>query len=59
MLLRIIQNKDAVITTLALTNPRLPILTVDEWEEIQQACEVLKPFDEVTVEISGEGYVFF
>ncbi|KAL7393741.1 hypothetical protein ABVT39_015421 [Epinephelus coioides] len=57
MMLRILENKDAVITTLAFTNPRLAILTPDEWEEIKQACEVLKPFEEVTIEISGEGYV--
>ncbi|XP_065810939.1 zinc finger BED domain-containing protein 4-like [Labrus bergylta] len=57
MLERILQNREAVITTLALTNPRLATLSPEEWEEMQQACNVLKPFEEVTVEISGEGYV--
>ena len=32
---------------------------LQEWEEMQQACDVLKPFEEVTVQISGEGNVFF
>ncbi|KAL7380893.1 hypothetical protein ABVT39_025664 [Epinephelus coioides] len=57
MMLRILENKDTIITTLALTNPRLAVLTPDEWEEMKQACDVLKPCEEVTVEISGEGYV--
>ncbi|KAI4884502.1 hypothetical protein NFI96_023826, partial [Prochilodus magdalenae] len=57
MMLRFLENNDAIITTLALTNPRLAALTPDEWEEMKQACDVLKPFEEVTVEISGEGYV--
>ncbi|KAJ8364987.1 hypothetical protein SKAU_G00138180 [Synaphobranchus kaupii] len=52
-----LENRDAVITTLALTNPRLATLSPDEWEEMEQACNMLKPFEEVTVEISGEGYV--
>ena len=57
MIQSILQSKDAVITTLALTNQRLPT-TPDEWEEMKQACNILKPFEEVTVEISGEGYVY-
>ncbi|XP_076855096.1 uncharacterized protein LOC143510017 [Brachyhypopomus gauderio] len=57
MMMRFLENKDAIITTLALTNPRLAALTPDEWEEMKQACDVLKPFEEVTVEISGERYV--
>lgn len=57
MVRSILHNKDAVITTLALTNLKLPTLTPEEWEEIKQACDILKPFEEVTVEISGEGYI--
>ncbi|XP_061785007.1 E3 SUMO-protein ligase ZBED1-like [Nerophis lumbriciformis] len=57
MIQSVLKNKDAVITTIALTNPRLPTLTQEEWEELKQAGEVLKPFEEVTVEISGQGYV--
>ncbi|CAL8387676.1 unnamed protein product [Boreogadus saida] len=30
-------------------------LTHDEWAAIEEACEVLQPYEEVTVEISGEG----
>jgi len=57
MLQRFLDNKDAIITTLALVNSRLETLTQDEWKEMEQACEVLKPFEEVTIEISGERYV--
>lgn len=55
MLTRMLENRDAVITTLALTNPRLATLSPDEWEEMEQACNMLKPFEKVTAEISGEG----
>lgn len=57
MLQRFLDNKDAIITTLALVNSRLETLTQDEWKEMEEACEVLKPFEEVTIEISGERYV--
>lgn len=57
MLRRFLDNKDAIITTLALLSAQLEPLTQDEWKEMEEACEVLKPFEEVTVEISGERYV--
>ncbi|KAI4804084.1 hypothetical protein KUCAC02_025726, partial [Chaenocephalus aceratus] len=34
-----------------------PNVTTEEWEEIKEACDVLKPFEEVTVEVSCESYV--
>ncbi|KAI7811793.1 putative zinc finger BED domain-containing protein 1-like [Triplophysa rosa] len=57
MLRRFLDNKDAIITTLVLLSARLETLTQDEWKEMEEASEVLKPFEEVTVEISGESYV--
>lgn len=57
MLRRFLDNKDAIITTLALVNSRLETLTQDVWKEMEEACEVLKPFEEVTIVISGEIYV--
>ncbi|XP_067284076.1 zinc finger BED domain-containing protein 4-like [Pseudorasbora parva] len=57
MLQRFLCNKDAIITVLALVNARLETPTQDEWKEMEEVCEVLKPFEEVTVEISGESYV--
>lgn len=54
---RFLGNKDAIITTLALANAQLETLTQDEWKEIEEACEALRPFGEATVEISGERYV--
>ncbi|XP_030284370.1 zinc finger BED domain-containing protein 1-like [Sparus aurata] len=49
--------KDAIITTLALVNSAMTALTHTEWETIEEACEVLQPFEEVTEEISGESHV--
>jgi hypothetical protein len=59
MLKRFVRLRDAIITTLALVNPAVTTLTHDEWAAIEEACEVLQPYEEVTVEISGEGYVFY
>ncbi|XP_068120743.1 zinc finger BED domain-containing protein 4-like [Hyperolius riggenbachi] len=57
MLKRFLEQKEAIISTLALVNPSLPTLTLDEWDIIKAACEILKPFEEVTVEISADRYV--
>ena len=53
MFQRIMQVKDAVITTIALLRPDLNIKQED-WEVIEEVLPVLKPFYEVTVEISAE-----
>ncbi|KAK0137888.1 Zinc finger BED domain-containing protein 1 [Merluccius polli] len=55
MLKRFVKLRDAIITTLALVNAAVSTLTDEEWEAIEEACEVLQPYEEVTVEISGEG----
>lgn len=57
MLKRFWLQKEAIIATLALVNPSLPTLTLEEWDIIKDVCEILKPFEEVTVEISAERYV--
>ena len=31
-------------------------LTQEEWDVVEEACRVLEPFEQVTVEISGERY---
>lgn len=54
MLRRFLDLKEAIIATLALVNPNLPTLTLDEWEVIKNACDILKPFEEVTMEISAD-----
>ncbi|KAL6470514.1 hypothetical protein MHYP_G00216330 [Metynnis hypsauchen] len=49
--------QDAVIGTLAVINAPVVPLSQEEWEALQEACSVLEPFDQVTVEISAERYV--
>lgn len=46
-----------LISTLALVNPQLQTLSLEEWEMVKETCEVLQPFEEVTVELSAERYV--
>ncbi|XP_056277169.1 E3 SUMO-protein ligase ZBED1-like [Pseudoliparis swirei] len=57
MIKRILQSKDAVISTLAVMNASVDPLSQEEWEVLQEACTVLEPFEQVTVEISADSYV--
>lgn len=56
MIKRILESKDAVISTLAVTNAPVDPLSQEEWNVLQEACTVLEPFEQVTVEISAERY---
>ncbi|XP_051914613.1 zinc finger BED domain-containing protein 4-like [Hippocampus zosterae] len=57
MLKRILESKDAVISTLAVINAPIDPLSQEEWEILQEACTVQEPFEQVTVEISADSYV--
>ena len=57
MLKRILEVKDTVISTLALVNASLPTLSLEEWEIVKETVDVVKPFEEVTTEVSAERYV--
>ncbi|XP_037389052.1 E3 SUMO-protein ligase ZBED1-like [Pygocentrus nattereri] len=57
MIQRMLESKDAVIATLAVINAPVVPLSQEEWEALQEACSVLEPFNQVTVEINAERYV--
>ncbi|GAA6217461.1 zinc finger BED domain-containing protein 4-like [Lates japonicus] len=57
MLKRILETKDAIISTLALINAPVDALCQEEWELVKEVCTVLQPFEEVTVEMSADSYV--
>lgn len=54
MLDRLLKIKDAVVSTLAIVQPRLNTLTPDEWKLLEKCVEILKIFYNVTVEMSAE-----
>ena len=56
MLKLFLESKDAIISTLAIVNAPVDALTQAEWEVVEEVCRVLEPFEQVTVEISGERY---
>ncbi|CAB3231863.1 unnamed protein product [Arctia plantaginis] len=56
MLERILRVKDAVISTLALIRNELN-LQIADWEVLETVVAILKPFFEVTVEVSSENHV--
>ncbi|KAI2655051.1 Zinc finger BED domain-containing protein 4 [Labeo rohita] len=57
MLKRFTEVKDPIISTLALINPSLPTLLPEEWEISREILEIIKPFEEVTTEVSAEKFV--
>ncbi|XP_073341911.1 E3 SUMO-protein ligase ZBED1-like [Pagrus major] len=57
MLKQILESKDAVTSSLAVINAPGDPLSQEEWEVLQEACTVLEPFEQVTVEISADSYV--
>ncbi|CAH2101579.1 unnamed protein product [Euphydryas editha] len=54
MLDRIIKIKDAVVSTLAIDQPRLNTLTPDEWSLLEKCVQVLKVFYDISVEMSAD-----
>lgn len=57
MLKRMLETKDAIISTLALINASIEPLSQEVWELVKEVCAVLQPFEEVTVEISADRYL--
>jgi len=57
MLKSFIASKNAIISTLAVTNAPVRHLSQEEWTTVQEMCTILQPFEEVTVELSAERYV--
>lgn len=54
---RILEIKDAVVSTMALLQCDMDQITVAEWDIIKYSTDVLKIFFEVTNEISSDRYV--
>jgi len=54
MLKRIVSIKDAVISTLAVLQTEIAVLTPAEWDIVEKAIDVLQIFNEVTIEVSSE-----
>ncbi|XP_056603707.1 E3 SUMO-protein ligase ZBED1-like [Triplophysa dalaica] len=57
MLKRFTEIKDPIIYTLALTNASLPTLSPEEWNISGEILDIIKPFEEVTTEVSAEKFV--
>uniref|UniRef100_A0A9J7YQM9 HAT C-terminal dimerisation domain-containing protein n=1 Tax=Cyprinus carpio carpio TaxID=630221 RepID=A0A9J7YQM9_CYPCA len=57
MLKRFTEIKDPIISTLALTNASLPTLSPEEWKISREILDIIKPFEEVTTEVSAEKFV--
>ncbi|KAJ8896021.1 hypothetical protein PR048_001362 [Dryococelus australis] len=56
MLERFAELEDAIRSASALSDKELPTIAPQEWRMIQQLCQALKPFMDITKVISGENY---
>ncbi|XP_049796731.1 uncharacterized protein LOC126213411 [Schistocerca nitens] len=56
MLERIVEIKDAVKTSLVLFTVDFEQLTDEEWNICSELCSVLKPFAQVSTQLSAESY---
>lgn len=54
MLKRFTEVKNPIMSTMALINLSLPTLLPEEWEISREILEMIKPFEEVTTEVSAE-----
>lgn len=58
MLERFSDLEDPVKMTLALLDTRtIVMLSAEEWQKCKGLCKILKPFEEISREMSGENYV--
>lgn len=57
MLKRFSDLQEALRATMPNLNIDLPIIPMEEWKCIDQICEVLQPFEEVTRILSAENYL--
>lgn len=57
MLQSFLTNKNPIVSTLAVTNAPVSPLSQEEWTIVQEMYTILKPFEEVTVELRAERYV--
>lgn len=54
MFSRVLQVKEPLVSTLALLNPQLLTLSEHDWKVLQGACDILRYFQDITVELSSE-----
>lgn len=57
MLKSVLASKNAIISTLAVTNAPVSQLSPEDWTAMEEMCTVLQAFEEVTVELSAERIV--
>jgi hypothetical protein len=54
---RVIKIKEPVEAALGMLHNPVPMLTADEWKIVKQINQILKPFEQMSRELSSEKYV--
>ncbi|CAH1979160.1 unnamed protein product [Acanthoscelides obtectus] len=58
MIQRLVKIQEAIRSTVANLNaPKINMLSETEWKICEEICILLKPFEEATLEVSGENYL--
>ncbi|CAB3234982.1 unnamed protein product [Arctia plantaginis] len=57
MIKRFIELREAVKATTAVINKEWPIMSQEEWTNLELLVSVLAPFEEITSSLSGQNYV--
>uniref|UniRef100_A0A0A9WY46 Putative AC transposase n=1 Tax=Lygus hesperus TaxID=30085 RepID=A0A0A9WY46_LYGHE len=56
MVRRFVELENPIKIAVALIAPHLPVLTPDEWKICKSLCVILEPFEEMTLQLSKQGY---
>lgn len=57
MLERFTELEETIKSTMALLDKDLPIISREEWQDCKDLCILLKPFEEMTILVSGDKYM--
>ncbi|XP_075156806.1 E3 SUMO-protein ligase ZBED1-like [Haematobia irritans] len=56
MIERLVNNQEVLEATIAILHNPVKMFSADEWNILKELCIILKPFNEITVEMSAENY---
>ncbi|KAJ8937950.1 hypothetical protein NQ318_013207 [Aromia moschata] len=51
---RLLKLQESVTVTIGLLHNPVELLTEEEWNSLSEMCNVLKPFEQITIELSSE-----
>lgn len=56
MIERLIEIQDVLEATVAILHKPVELFTFEEWQVLKELCNILRPFNEITIEMSAEKF---